>query len=304
RCSYASLLHPINPSDLLFLRGDYGTRKPLPVIAGFEGSGVVVATGNNIRARLLQGRRVACGSPHSDGTWAEYLCIPANTCIPFMPDISTIQGASLIVNPLTAYALVDIARKGHRAALQTAAASSLGRMIVRLSQRLRFPMIHIVRRPEQVATLKAMGADYVLDSSTDDFDQQLTEYCQQLQATLVIDAVAGDFTGRILHAMPDGSRALVYGLLSGEPCQVDVDDLVFRRKGIDGFWLSDWITQKHSLALLHAAWQVQRLLKHDFQTAVRACFPLEDYAFALNLYEQRMSEGKVLFMPQLQRSRP
>ncbi len=38
---------PINPSDNSFLKGMYSTKKPLPVVPGFEASGKVVATGDD-----------------------------------------------------------------------------------------------------------------------------------------------------------------------------------------------------------------------------------------------------------------
>ncbi|MCS7190092.1 MAG: alcohol dehydrogenase catalytic domain-containing protein, partial [Fimbriimonadales bacterium] len=139
---------PINPSDLMFLKGLYGVLKPLPVVPGWEGAGRVVATGDDWLSRRLLGKRVACAAPNRhDGTWAEYMLTSATRCIPLIDSVSDEQGAMLIVNPLTAWALVDIARKeGRRAFVQTAAASALGRMILRLSQHFGLEGVHIVRR--------------------------------------------------------------------------------------------------------------------------------------------------------------
>ena len=39
---------PINPSDIVFLKGLYGSKKPLPVVPGFEGSGTVVENGGGM----------------------------------------------------------------------------------------------------------------------------------------------------------------------------------------------------------------------------------------------------------------
>src|SRR5262245_46472731 len=103
---------PINPSDLMFLRGQYGFKKGLPVVPGFEGSGTVVAGGGGFIASMLQGRRVACAaaSPDlQDGTWAEYTVTSARLCIPLLRDVDLEQAAMMLVNPLTAWALVDIA---------------------------------------------------------------------------------------------------------------------------------------------------------------------------------------------------
>src|SRR5215472_16136025 len=51
---------PVNPSDLMFITGNYGFKKPLPATPGFEGSGTVVETGSGLMARFMKGRRVAC----------------------------------------------------------------------------------------------------------------------------------------------------------------------------------------------------------------------------------------------------
>jgi NADPH:quinone reductase-like Zn-dependent oxidoreductase len=67
---------PINPSDLMFIRGLYGFKKPLPATPGFEGSGTVVEAGSGMMPRFLKGRRVACAAADPNiagGMWAEYV---------------------------------------------------------------------------------------------------------------------------------------------------------------------------------------------------------------------------------------
>src|SRR4051812_23635805 len=122
---------PCNPSDLLLLQGKYGVLKKLPTVPGWEGAGNVIATGGGLLARWLRGKRVACAlRSDRDGTWAEYFVANANNCIPLKAELPIEQGASLVVNPLTAMALLDTARKdGHSGAVHTAGASQLGRMM-------------------------------------------------------------------------------------------------------------------------------------------------------------------------------
>jgi NADPH:quinone reductase-like Zn-dependent oxidoreductase len=101
----------------------------------------------------------------------------------------------LMVNPLTALAFFDIAKRGrHAAIVSTAAASQLGQMIARLGLKRGVPVINIVRRPEQVDTLRALGSKYILNSSEPDFNQELRGLAHQLKATLFLDAIAGEFT--------------------------------------------------------------------------------------------------------------
>ena len=88
---------PINPSDLMFIRGLYGFKKPLPAVPGFEGSGTVVEAGSGILARFLKGRRVACAAADPNiagGMWAEYLVTSAQSCVPLRKQVEMEQGAT------------------------------------------------------------------------------------------------------------------------------------------------------------------------------------------------------------------
>lgn len=60
---------PINPSDLGLAGGSYGLQKVPYLIPGFEGSGVVVAAGAGLLARLMLGRRVRLQVAHGRNTW-------------------------------------------------------------------------------------------------------------------------------------------------------------------------------------------------------------------------------------------
>jgi NADPH:quinone reductase len=292
---------PINPSDLMFVRGLYGFKKALPAIPGFEGSGTVVAAGRGLRPRSLLGRRVACAATEVTnpwGTWAEYLVTSAETCVPLSRSVDLERAAMMLVNPLSAWALVEIARRGHHPAIiQTAAASALGKMIVRLGRRFGLPVINVVRRREQAEELRSLGAEHTVMSQEADFDRQLTLLARRLRATLAFEAVAGDLTRRVLDAMPRGGQVLVYGALSLEAAQANPAALIFEGKQVSGFWLSEWLRGKSLWDRFRVARQVQGMLTGDLQSRVQARLPLEAGAEALERYAQSMSAGKVLFVP-------
>ena len=292
---------PLNPSDVAFIRGLYGFKKPLLAILGFEGSGTVVETGSGMMARFMKGRRVAChaSSPNiAGGTWAEYLVTPANACVPLRKEVEMEQGATMLVNPMTAWALVEEARRGgHAAMVQTAAASALGRMVVRMGKKFSIPVVNIVRRAEQVELLHGMGAEHVLNSSDPDFDKRLRDLCHQLKASIGFDAVAGELTLRVLRAQPKGSRLLVYGAMSLAPIQADPGSLIFEGKRLEGFWLTGWLRHKNLLGKLSVARRVQKLLASELKTDIQARFPLEEAPRALQQYATNMTAGKVLLVP-------
>jgi NADPH:quinone reductase-like Zn-dependent oxidoreductase len=292
---------PINPSDQMFIRGLYGFKKPLPAIPGFEGSGTVVEAGGGLMARFLQGRRVACAAADANvagGMWAEYVVTSARLCVPLSKQVDMEQGATMLVNPLTAWALMEEARIGrHRAVVSTAAASALGRMLVRLGGRFSIPVISVVRRAEQAELLRKMGAEHVLDTSAPDFDASLEDLCHKLGATIGFDAVAGELSARVLRSQPRGSRLLVYGGLSLEASQADPASLIFGGKRLEGFWLTPWLRRKNLVRRFGVSRQVQGLLAGDLKTEIRARIPLQDAARGLEQYAANMTTGKILLTP-------
>src|SRR6516164_322668 len=83
---------PINPSDVLVVRGEYGRLPQLPATPGFEGVGVVEASGGGILGRLRLHRRVAVPNGRG-GNWQEYVVLPAKHVVPIPKDIPDDQAA-------------------------------------------------------------------------------------------------------------------------------------------------------------------------------------------------------------------
>ena len=219
---------PINPSDLglLFGPADLGTLKvagppqrplltaripdaamkglagrldqPMPV--GNEGAGTVVAAGSSPAAQALLGRAVAV---LGGAMYSQWRCVAAEQCLVLPEGTTPAEGAAAFVNPLTALGMVEtMRREGHGALVHTAAASNLGRMLNRICLTDGIGLVNIVRRPEQVALLRAMGASHVCDASAPGFTGELTEALAATGATLAFDAIGGGrLAGQILGAM-------------------------------------------------------------------------------------------------------
>ena len=203
---------PINPSDLAILTsaadlenaeytpGKFVADMPEPFFSaqkarhnqalpvGNEGAGVVVAAGEDEYAQSLIGQRVACvpGSAYS-----QYCLADAGMCLP-LGDISSEDGASAFVNPMTALGFVETARMENQGAIiHAAAASNLGQMLVKICQEDNIPLVNIVRKQEQVDLLKGMGAEHVVNSSDDDYMAQLCAAIDATDAYLGFDPVGG-----------------------------------------------------------------------------------------------------------------
>jgi NADPH:quinone reductase-like Zn-dependent oxidoreductase len=153
-----------------------------------------------------------------------------------------------------------------------------------------------VRRPEQAAALQALGAEHVVLSTAPDADATLHALCAKLGVTYAFDAIAGDATDQLARALPTGGHVLVYGMLSGQPCHVDGNALVFRRLHVEGFTMYAWLEHTSMLGQLRTVRAAQRRLGDDLRSEVRATRPLADHVAALALARGSTSGGKVLLM--------
>ncbi len=289
---------PINPSDLALLSGGYLERK-YPFTPGLEGSGTVVRSGGGIMPGLRMGKRVAC-SPNSggDGTWAEYMVTSAMHTVPLPRNISMEQGSMMLVNPMTAMAFILLAREGkHRAMVNNAAASSLGKMLIRMCQRSGIPLINIVRKEEHMDALKALGATHVLNSTSSSFESDLKQLAEKLGATLFLDAVTGSYTSLLLRAAPDGTTLVAYARLSGESITADAGELIRKNKEIVGFQLGNWLQKHNMLFKLRFINQVKKHLGNELTSHIHHTTPLAKVEEALAEYRQNMSEGKIILKP-------
>jgi NADPH:quinone reductase-like Zn-dependent oxidoreductase len=293
----------INPSDLHLISRPQAARLTLG-IPGLEGSGTVVAAGPGLFPRLLVGRRVAFASANG-GAWAEYAVTAAMRSIPLRKTVSLEQGASLMVNPLTALGLVDIAVRGkHRAVVSNAAAGALGRMVFRQAEACGITVINLVRRPEHVSLLHSLGAAHVLDVSDPQTHATLRELTHRLRATLAFDAVGGPLAQVLFDAMPTGSTIVVYGALSEQPCTYDARSIATSDKRIRGFYLGTRAAQRSLFATVRDVIRVQRLVGGVLQTAVHRRFTLAEAQDAVEYYASAMTAGKVLLVADDGEGRP
>ncbi|MDQ0017269.1 NADPH2:quinone reductase [Variovorax boronicumulans] len=219
---------PMNPSDLglLFGAADMTTAKASgtadrPVVTaivperarpsmagrldqsmpvGNEGAGVVVKAGASPAAQALLGKTVAA---IGGAMYSQYRAFRAADCLELPAGTTPAEGASCFVNPLTSLGMVEtMRREGHKALVHTAAASNLGQMLNKICQKDGIDLVNIVRKPEQEALLRGIGAKYVCNASSPTFLEDLTQALVDTGATLAFDATGGGkLAGQILGCM-------------------------------------------------------------------------------------------------------
>lgn len=179
---------------------------------GNEGAGTVVATGDSEQAKALAGKVVAV---MGGSMYAQYRVVNADACLPLLEGHTAKDGASCFVNPLTALSMIETMKmEDHSALVHTAAASNLGQMLVRICQADGVELVNIVRKDEQAALLKDMGAKYVINSSSENFMAELTDAIHATGATLAFDATGGGTLASNILACMEAAAARTPGAYS------------------------------------------------------------------------------------------
>jgi NADPH2:quinone reductase len=290
------LAAPINPSDLLTIEGRYGRLPNLPATPGFEGVGVVEAAGGGLLARLRKGKRVALINAKG-GTWQESCVVPAKHVVPVPDDIPDEQASMFFVNPVTAVAMVRHVLKVPPGSwlLQTAAGSALGKMVIRLGKLYGFKTINVVRRREHAEELKRYGGDVCLNETDEPIEERVKDITVGRGVPFVLDAVGGKTGTTAVRCLGLHGRALLYGLLSGQPIEADPRLMITFSTRIDGFWLSDWMPRQGILTMLGVFKLVKRLMREGtFKIDVAGTYPMEQIREAAKHVQSNARGGKVL----------
>jgi NADPH:quinone reductase-like Zn-dependent oxidoreductase len=176
---------PVTDAAIAAQRARLG--KPMPV--GNEGGGVVVAAGTSPAAQALLGKTVGFLSGNA---YAQYRTLHVSQCLVMADGTDPADAAAAFVNPLTALGMVETMRaEGHTALVHTVGASNLGLMLNRICLDDGVGLVNIVRKPEHVEQLRALGAEHVVDSSADSFHDDLTDALRATGATIAFDAIGG-----------------------------------------------------------------------------------------------------------------
>lgn len=286
-------LAAVNPSDLHFIKGEYGQPRVKDNPAGFEGVGTVVAGDTP-----LMGQRVSFFATHS-GTWAEYALTEARGLVPCRPDLADPDAAGQIVNPLTAMAMFDIVRdSGADSFILNAAGSQLGKLLIGLGRDHGIAPIAVIRRAEQADLLREHGAAEVLVTSDDDMITKAAPIMKARKPRILLDAVGDQATADLFFAMPNRARWVNYGKLSTTPPKLtQMGQLIFQHKAIEGFWLTRWMQETDPARLGGVIAEVQeRFVTGKWKTDVAAIVPLAEAMDKLP-DATKINDGKVFIEP-------
>ena len=296
------LLSPINPSDLHMVRGRYGYQPDLTASPGAEGVGIVEAVGPGVQGPIV-GTRVVFVNTWN--TWREQLLCPVDRLVRVPDGLDDSTAATSYTNPLTAWALT---RSSHNLKegdwlLQTAAASSVGRLVLQLARQYRFKTINVIRRREQESIIRKLGGDEVICTADEDLRARLQELTAGKGIERAIDCVAGELGAEIARNLAPGGTMLIFGALSShrqtDPAKFTMPlfapRMIYSTTTVRGWWLPRWVASQPLAEIRAATSDLLTMLSNGALTpppVVR--YSLKDFQEAVRLADGEAGQEKVL----------
>lgn len=207
----------LNRAEAMYRSGRYPIKPELPTLIGYEGVGFVEAIGQGVTG-YKEGDRV-CVLPmirQGDyGIWAEQAIVPARILLPAPPSLSDAEAASIWMQYMTAFALIEVADVGlDDGVIIRAASSSVGLAAIQLTNWAGAVSIAATRTGDKAAALRELGAAHVVATEEEDLVARVMEITRGRGAYVAFDPVGGPYVETLAAALRERGILFVYGGLS------------------------------------------------------------------------------------------
>ncbi len=287
----------IHYSDLGLINGSYGNLKKLPIVAGREGVGEVVALGPNTPSPKL-GTLVRM--PEDAGVWREAVVTNAADLLAIPAGVPAEQAAMAFINPPTAWRMLHDFVKLQRGdwVVQNAGTSAVGVLVAQLARYLGLNCLSVVRDTAAAESLLKLGATQVVAEDSG-YEKNVAKLTGDAPPKLALNAVGGESAGRLCRAVASGGVVVTYGGVTAEPMRFPTRFLIFNDIRLRGFWLDGWV-RAHPVVKTQAMHEnIFELLRTGVLVQpVAAKYPLTEWRTALEHAFRAGKGGKVLFESQ------
>ena len=234
---------PVNYVDLLVIGGTYQFLPPLPFIPGKGPAGVVTALGRGVTSLRVGDRVLAMAE---QGGYAEAVTVPANQCYRLPPSMSFTEAASLsLVYDTAWFALRERARlQSGETVLVLGASGGVGHAAIQLAHAMGARVLAGILRPERTASVRAAGADAVIDLSAADLRDSLRAQVYAVTegrgVDIILDPLGGAIFDAAMRALAWRGRLVVIGFAAGAIPTVKTSYLLLKNIEISGLQISDY----------------------------------------------------------------
>jgi NADPH2:quinone reductase len=279
----------LNFPDVLMAMGMYQEKPPLPYIPGVELCGEVLGTGQRV-----------IGSPSGGpGAFAEYALMDADAIWPAPEGLSDEKAASLYLTYQTGY--VGLHRRANLQAgewlLVHAGAGGVGTAAIQLGKAAGAKVIATAGGARKTEVCKELGADHVIDYTTEDFVPIVKEFTGGHGADVVYDPVGGDVFDKSRKCIAFEGRIVVVGFTSGRIPEAPANHLLVKNYSVVGLhWGLYRKMDPPRIGMVHE--ELTRLVEEGYvDPLVGEVLPLDQAPQALAKLADRSTVGKVVLVP-------
>ena len=275
----------MNWADTHAIRNDYLAEQELPLVPGAE-----------IAGTTADGKRVA--ALMSNGGYAQKALVPEAFLVPLPDEVSDEQAAGLLLQGMTAHALLHHCahvEKGETVVVE-AAAGGTGSLAVQLAKRAGAKVIGLASSDEKRAVAERLGADATADSRADDLKEAILEANGGEKVDVVLHMSGTGFEAE-LHALNMLGRIVCFGNAARHPNELQTNYLLHTSKSVMGFWLVALVAQRQDLIASMIADLLGAVAAGDLEVTIGATYPLSEAARAHEDIQERGTIGKLLLDP-------
>ncbi|WP_431963227.1 NADPH:quinone oxidoreductase family protein [Actinacidiphila sp. bgisy160] len=288
----------VNFPDGLLCRGHYQVRPPLPFTPGVEFCGEVLAVGEGVTGHFV-GDRVIGPAALPGGAFAELAVVPAASVLPAPPALDDAEAAALHIGYQTGWFGLH-RRAGLRAGetlLVHAAAGGVGSAAVQLGKAAGATVIGVAGGPGKARTARELGADVVVDRTSEDFVAAVKEATGGRGADVVYDPVGGEAYTRSTKCVAFEGRILVVGFTSGTIPSPGLNHALVKNYSIVGLHWGLYNT--HDPAAVRGCHEELTRLAAEgaIKPLVSERVALEDAADAVQRVADGTTTGRVVVVP-------
>jgi NADPH:quinone reductase len=275
----------VNFADTHAIRNDYLAEQSLPMTPRGEISG-----------KTADGRRVA--AIMANGGYAQKVAVPEPWLVPLPDEVSDDQAAGLLLQGLTAHALLHYCahvEKGETVVVE-AAAGGTGSLAVQLAKRAGAKVIALASSDEKQELCRRLGADATADSRADDLKEAILDANGGEKVDVVLHMSGVGFEDE-LHALGMLGRIVVFGNAARHPNSLQTNYLLQTSESVLGFWLVPLIAQRRDLIQSMTADLLGAVASGELEVVIGNTYPLSEAAQAHKDLQERRTTGKLLLDP-------
>jgi len=185
----------------------------LPAVIGREGSGVIEKVGKNVKDWKV-GEKVAF---LSGGAYAEKVLISNHHLTRIPKDVSLREAAAVLLQGLTAHYLAcsTYPLKEKDFALVHAGAGGTGALLIQIAKIRGAIVITTVSNAEKAKVAKAAGADYIINYTTEDFEEKVKKITEGKGVQVVYDGVGASTWEKSMKSLAKRGYLVLFGNASG-----------------------------------------------------------------------------------------